>query len=106
MTMIRAATIGSGSQPSQPSQPRTVSKPLLSESMARDDAPLLLIGHVAPRVRAFTRCRRGGRTPPSPTAWFHEKFPSEAVHLVELADLRHPGVDLAVWRSGRRGRVR
>ena len=32
-----------------------------------------------------------------------EKFPAQAVHLVEFADIRDPVLDLDVWRGGRRG---
>ena len=35
-----------------------------------------------------------------------KRFLLKAVHVVERPDLRHPGLDLAVRRKGRRGRIR
>ena len=57
----------------------------------------------------WTAPRRGGRTPlfnVFQCAGSDEKFPAQAVHLVEFADLRDPILDLDVRRKGRRGRVR
>src|SRR6476646_11084840 len=36
----------------------------------------------------------------------HENFLPAVLHLVEWPDLRHPALDLALWRTGRPGRVR
>src|SRR5262245_54471509 len=36
----------------------------------------------------------------------NENLLDALLHLVERPDLRHPAVDVALWRAGRRGRAR
>src|ERR1700674_415767 len=66
-------------------------------------------------VRAAAEAGHGGdavastSAPPSPRTqpWTaDEDFPVALLHLVERPDLRHPGLDLALWRARRRRRVR
>src|ERR1043166_6700066 len=36
----------------------------------------------------------------------HENVLPPLLHLVERPDVRHPAVDVALWRAGGRGRIR
>src|SRR5262245_14013532 len=60
------------------------------------------------RWRLDTPATRGHEAADSPKAGAatHEIADSPLLHLVERSDVRNPGLDLALWRTGRRGRIR